>query len=61
MNKQITYKIDTVCMLWENQGDSLDPMALRVITRTQILSAHKMLEEDGEGPALLICRMDHSP
>lgn len=61
MNKQITYKIDTVCMLWENQGDSLDSVALRVITRTQVLSAHKMFEEDGEGSALLVCRMDHSP
>lgn len=35
-------------MIWENQGNSLDFRALHVITRNQILSVHKMFEEDRE-------------
>ena len=40
-------------MIWEKQGNCLDFSALHVITRNQILSVHKMFEEDREGSVYL--------
>lgn len=48
-------------MIGENQGKSLDFIALPVITRNHIWSIHKRSEEHLEGLALLMSKIDHSP
>lgn len=54
-------KTDDSCITWENQGNSLDFTALQAMTRNHMLSVYEMFEKNGEGPALLRCRIDHSP